>query len=304
MQPHIHRALLGVSAAIGLAATIRLIIARPKLIVAPVGAPVAVREAHRRIAFAGAGNFRDLGGYRTVDGRALRWGALYRSGDLHRLTDHDLIVLNALGLAVLVDFRADFEKAVRPNRLPPGDRIKVVELPIFDAHSALGAQLRERISRGDIAGLDPVAFLLEANRQFVTEFTPVFRQFIEQVLAAEGRPVLFHCTGGKDRTGFAAAIILRLLGVPETTIMADYMLSKGYSLRSYRRDILIVRLLRGRRAAAIVRKLVAVEPTYLQAAFAAIEQQYGSFAAYVRDGLALSDEQVEQLGRYLLEGRA
>lgn len=265
--------------------------------------PPARREPGRRIPFDGPGNLRDLGGYRTTDGGTVRWGALYRSDHLGKLSARDLRQLRRLKLAVLVDFRSAPEKAIAPNRLPRHHGVRVVELPMFDdeATRAQEAELRARAGRGDLHGIDAAALLIEANQRLVDEFTPAYRQFMAEVLAARGAPVLFHCMSGKDRTGFAAAILLRLLGVPEETILADYMRSKAYSLAARRRELLLLRLLKGRALTALVRELLGVEAAYLQAAFAAIDASYGSFEAYVRDGLGLDEHAVAQLRATLLE---
>lgn len=270
----------------------------------PLDLPPAQRSLGTRIPFDGPGNLRDLGGYATADGRTVRWGVLYRSDHLGALSARDLRNLRRLGLVTLVDFRSSAEKADAPNRLPRGHAIKVVELPLFDdeASGNLGAELRERMKRGELDGLDPAALLIDANERLVTAFTPSYRTFIGELLAARGAPVLFHCTAGKDRTGFAAAIVLRLLGVPEEAVVADYLRSKQYSLAARRRDLLVLRLLKGPRLTALVRALLGVEAAYLQAAFAAIDREYGSFAAYTRDGLGLDTAAVEQLRSYLLEG--
>lgn len=266
--------------------------------------PPARREIGRRIPFDGVGNLRDLGGYRTTDGRSVRWGVLYRSDHLGRLSVRDLRQLRQLELAVLIDFRSGVEKAETPNRLPRGHAMRVVELPLFDddASSAMGTTLRARIARGDLAGIDATALLIEANQRLVTEFTPVYRQFVAELLAARGAPVLFHCTAGKDRTGFAAALVLRLLGVPEEAIVADYLRSQTYSLAARQRDLLLLRLLKGPAITSLVRTLLGVEAAYLQAAFEAIDRAYGSFNAYARDGLGLGEAEVAQLRELLLEG--
>jgi protein-tyrosine phosphatase len=265
--------------------------------------PPERREPGRRIPFDGPGNLRDLGGYQAADGRTVRWGVLYRSDHLGGLSARDLRQLRHLELAVLVDFRSAAEKAAAPNRLPRSHPIRVVELPLFDddASDAMGAGLRARIVRGDLAGIDGAALLIEANQRLATEFTPSYRQFVAELLAAGGAPVLFHCTAGKDRTGFAAAIVLRLLGVPEEVIVADYLRSKTYSLAARRRDLLLLRMLKGRELTALVRTLLGVEAAYLQAAFDAIDREYGSFAAYARDGLGLSEADVTRLRDTLLE---
>ena len=122
------------------------------------------------------------------------------------------------------------------------------------------------------------------------------------LLAAEGKPVLFHCRAGKDRTGFAAAITLRLLGAPPEAIAADYRLSGGYALAALRPTILILRLLRGKTAANVVRELGSADARYLQAAFDTIDGQYGSFDRYARDGLGLDERAIARLRDALLEG--
>ncbi len=112
---------------------------------------------------------------------------------------------------------------------------------------------------------------------------------------------MFHCTAGKDRTGFAAAILLRILGVPQETVMQDYMLSRSYALEARSRDVFILRLTKGKETAGIVEKLSGVEAAYLQAAFETIDAEYGSFENYVRDGLGLDDTEVAALRASLLE---
>jgi protein-tyrosine phosphatase len=304
-QPHQHVARLGTAAGALLAAGLCWGLARA-LRPAPLPRDLspARREPGRRIPFDGTGNLRDLGGYQAADGRTVRWGALYRSDHLGRLSARDLRWLRRLELAVIVDFRSGAEKAETPNRLPRQHGIRVVELPLFDgdANAAMGSTLRDRISHGDLVGIDAAALLIEANQRLVTEFTPAYRQFVAEVLAAHGAPLLFHCTAGKDRTGFAAAVVLRLLGVAEEAILADYLRSQTYSLAARRRDLLLVRLLKGPATTALVRGLLGVEAAYLQAAFAAIDHQYGSFATYARDGLGLSAADIARLRETLLEG--
>lgn len=262
------------------------------------------REPGRRIPFDGLGNLRDLGGYRAADGRTVRWGRLYRSDHLGRLSRRDRRRLRALELAVVVDFRSSAERARAPSRLPAGQGIRVVEIPIFegDEDAVAGRVVRERLLRGDIAGMDADAMLTAAYQELVTKFTPAYRRFVAEVLAARGAPLLFHCTSGKDRTGFAAAILLRLLGVPEAAIMADYLRSKAYSLATHRHQLRLVRLLRGPAIADLARALLSVKGAYLQAAFAAIDRTYGSFAAYARVGLGLGEPDIARLRETLLEG--
>lgn len=269
----------------------------------PRNQPPGRRRPGRRIPFDGPRNLRDLGGYRAADSRTVRWGALYRSDHLGRLSARDLRWLRALKLAVVVDFRSSAEKIEAPSRLPSGYGIRVVELPIFDNDDSAvtGRAVKERLLRGEVAGMSADAMMIAAYRELVTEFTPVYRQFVAEVLAARGAPLLFHCSSGKDRTGVATAIILRLLGVPEEVILADYLRSKDYSLAVYRRQLLLVRLLKGPAISNLAHTLLSVEGAYLEAAFATIDSVYGSFAAYARDGLGLSEADIAMLRDTLLE---
>jgi protein-tyrosine phosphatase len=272
-----------------------------KKIVFPKDLPMAKREAHRRIGFSGAHNFRDLGGYRNSDGATVKWGLLYRADGLHHLSRRDVKALSRLGLARIIDFRAEFEQEKDPDRLPDDPKLKVVAIPIFDANSLLGKEVRERITAGKLDGLDPEGLLHEAYLQFVSQFTPQYRAFFQEVLAAEGKPILFHCTAGKDRTGFAAALLLSVLGVPMETIRDDYLLTQVYGQKVLAPLYFYVRLVRGKRAMEMVQRFAAARASYLQAAFDAIDSTYGSFEAYVREGLGLSDADLKRLRDSLLE---
>ena len=143
--------------------------------------------------------------------------------------------------------------------------------------------------------------MLAANRQFADEFTPQFAQFMRTVLEAQGRPVLWHCTAGKDRAGYAAAILLRVLGVPEQVVLDDYALSKQYTLDARSRDLMLLRLFKGQAVADKVAILLGVERPWLQAAFDEIDRRWGSFDQYIAAGLQLSPEEVSTLRRQLLE---
>lgn len=281
-------------------AVIQFIPAPP--VVVPVSLPEEQREAHRLINFAGIDNFRDLGGYTTQDGRQVKWGALYRSGTWHSATPADTAAVSSLGLATFVDFRSSAEKEMEPDRLPEPRGFDVMEIPILDeGNAAMVTEIMQRIESGDFEGFDPDAVMIEGNRQFATVFTPQYREFMQAVIAADGRPVLWHCSAGKDRAGFAAAILLRILGVPHETVMRDYMASADNALASRRNELRLLGLFKGEEAVAKLTILMGVNEAWLQAGFDAIDQQWGSFEAYVRDGLGLSDGDIEALRSTLLE---
>jgi protein-tyrosine phosphatase len=178
----------------------------------------------------------------------------------------------------------------------------VVEIPTLDeGNKALVGEVMERVESGNFDGFDPDQFMLTANRQFATEFTPQFRQFIHTVLDAGGKPVVWHCSAGKDRTGFASAILLRVLGVPQETVMRDYMESKQHALEARKNQLLLLRVFKGEEAADKLAIMMGVEEAWLRAAFAEIDAQWGSFDNYIREGLQLSDGDIAQLQIQLLE---
>ncbi len=269
-------------------------------VVVPATLPAAERSDHRHLEFQGIANFRDLGGYTTEDGRQVRWGSLYRSGQLSDATGRDREDLAGLGLYKLIDFRSRQEREDEPSALPSPTEFRVVELPVLEDEN-LPQVLAERINTNNFAGFRVDDVMIEANRQFVLNHTPEFSGFMVHVLEAEGRPVLWHCTGGKDRTGFAAAILLRALGVPQDTVMQDYLLSEQYSVEAHRKDLLLLKVLKSDQAAEVVRELLGVKPGWLQAAFDTIDEEYGSFDNYLLEGLGLGPDDIAELKSHLLE---
>lgn len=263
------------------------------------GMPDHVRQRH--LALEGAPNFRDLGGYATTDGRHVRWGQFYRSDDLAALTDADLEKVSALGLKLVCDFRSEAEKQAEPDRLPAGSPPAVADLAI-GAESFMVEDLRERISSGDLEGLDLRGMMIEGNRQFATTFSPQYAAMFERIQQPEDRPALVHCTAGKDRAGFASAMILSVLGVPRETVMEDFLLTNHYTRSATERQLLMIEVFSLFRADAdALRPLFGVEPAYLEAAFQAIDERWGDFDTYRRDGLGLDDAEVEAFRAAVLE---
>ena len=254
----------------------------------------------RRLYFSGAKNFRDLGGYQTLDGRTVRWGMLYRSDNLHNLTDADLTRLSALGLDRVIDFRSEREQSEQPDRLPATGSIRTVHIPINDASTSIWYEEHDEFLK-NIENADPARYLTQTNVELATRFTPEVRRFLHEVHAARGNPVLFHCAAGKDRTGFAAALLLRILDVPMKTILEDYLLTNQYYLPSRTWELLRMRLLKGALYADVVRGFMEIQPAYLQAAFDAMEREHGSFEGYLRNALGLTGQDVEHFRKVYLE---
>jgi protein-tyrosine phosphatase len=271
-------------------------------LVIPAQLPAEQRDAHRLLNFEGIANFRDLGGYPAAGDRQVKWGLLYRSGTFAHSSRADLQGLQRLQLSSLIDFRSSMEKEEEPNQLPDPAGFTLVEIPILDdGNKALVGEIMERVETGDFEGFDPNLAMEQANRQFAAEFTPQFRQFIHTLVEAGGDPVVWHCSAGKDRTGFASAILLRILGVPEDVVMEDYMASRLHALEARSNQLRLLRLFKGDEAADKLTVMMGVEESWLEAAFEEINLEWGSFDNYVHQGLELSDKDIRQLRSLLLE---
>jgi protein-tyrosine phosphatase len=261
--------------------------------------------AERRLPLEGQANFRDLGGYATKDGRRVRWGQLYRSGDLSHLSDVDVSYLEYLDLKLVCDLRVNFEVKRAPDRLPEG--VARLALPIRGGEIP-EADLYATVDSGDLSGLDG-DFLLRGNRMFVREFSPAYGQMVRQLAEEDSGPVVFHCTAGKDRAGLGAAIVLLVLGVPLETVFDDYLLSNTYRAGWTERMLTVIRRAVADRTDVPVESvdlspieaLFVAKRAYLAAALDTINQQYGSFKAYSRDGLGMSPETQEAVQESLLE---
>lgn len=296
------RKILGAGfAVVAIAVALIQFIPAPPLLV-PAALPAEQRPAHRLLNFEGISNFRDLGGYTTGDDRHVKWGKLYRSGTFAEASRADLAGLSVLELETFIDFRSSLEKTEEPNRLPDPPGFTVVEIPVLDdGNKALVGEIMDRVESGDFDGFDPNQAMLMANRQFAGEFTPQFKEFVHTVLAADGAPVLWHCSAGKDRSGFAAAILLRILGVPQETIMRDYMASKAPALEARTGQLRMLELIKGEEAARKLTILMGVEEAWLRAGFAQLDTTWGSFDNYVEKGLQLSADDIQRLRHNLLE---
>lgn len=265
--------------------------------------PNPLNTNHQRVlTFKGFSNFRDLGGYAAAGGAQVKWGTLYRSGHLARVKSADLRLFKSLGIHTVIDFRSDQEREKDPNRLPDSNNFKTLSLPILDpSTSSWAKELRAAIQTKKFHNFDPSSKMAEWYQVLAVENVDQYKRFIHAVLNAQGAPVLWHCTAGKDRTGFATAILLRLLGVQQDVVVKDYLLSVKYA--DQRKSlILLLRLIRGREAAEIVKTFMIVQKEWIGVAFHSIECQWGSFETYSREALKLSGEQINRLRHNLLDG--
>jgi len=185
-----------------------------------------VVAAERRIPMDGPSNFRDLGGYPTLDGGWTRWGQVFRSDGLHELSDADHEIMGSLEITTVFDLRSHAEVEDAPDRLPAG--VRHVHLPM-SSDVAQGRTMLQRIVDGDLPKFDEDDMAAGYLRMLEG-----FPEFLAEMLTsvADGENVLFHCTAGKDRTGITAMTMLGLAGVADSYILDDYEVSAHYRAHS------------------------------------------------------------------------
>ncbi len=253
----------------------------------------------RHLMLSGASNVRDLGGYFTKEGRRVRRGLLYRADSLAKLTRTDLRILAGRGLSTVVDFREEYEVSRAPDRVPPGAMRHWIPVNVG------GEDIREEL-RNVIRGTsrsDTSQMLVEVGKAFVIDHADAFASWFRLLLTGEEpTPHLFHCSAGKDRTGFAAAVMLLMLGVPVESVTYDYLATNRFLTRFVQSTIRKVQIAAlSRRKAEFVRPLLIADERYLRASIDTLNAKFGSVDGFARHGLALSADDVGELRRRFLE---
>ncbi len=253
--------------------------------------------AERRVVLEGAFNFRDLGGYQSIDGRRTKWGRIYRSDGLARLTASDRAVLKQIGIRLVCDLRAPAEVKKSPDRLPEDSAIEYLNFPIvsgnFDTVTA-----HEKIKKGDIDWLTE-DYMIKGYINNIDAYATTWTALFEHLAAPASYPLVFHCTGGKDRAGVCAALILLSLGVSEETVIYDHGLSNEFLA-----DIL-PKLYSYFSSFGIEKENLLPYLTAPRAAIIAlldhIRQTYGSAVDYLKNKAGVSQKTLDGLKRDMLE---
>lgn len=243
----------------------------------------------RVVPLEGGSNFRDLGGYRVADGRRVRRGLVFRSAHLGGLTDADRSVLGGLGVRTIVDLRGLNEAAETPHAIT-GLEARVLAAAI---EPGVGERIRAALDEGR-ATPDVIAGFMTAHyRDYPGRAVPAFRTLFAALSEPSSRPLVFHCTAGKDRTGFAAALLLSILGVPWETVVEDYLHTNAVWTGHVGR---YPELDPPTRAA-----LIEARADYLEAAFAALRENHGEVETFFETALGLDGACRARLRDELLE---
>lgn len=256
----------------------------------PTGVEWATADRHIRLER--ASNVRDMGGYATRCGRAVRRGRVYRAGELVRLTDRDVATLDGLGLQLIYDLRTSDERARRPSRLW-GETPRRLHRD-YD-HS--GADLPSLLAQTGVSADRLRESMITLYRALPLDQADAFRALFREI-AAGALPLLFHCAGGKDRTGAFAALLHDALGVSRDDAIADYLLSNDGLAAARLRFLDHV----GRADAdpAAWDPMLIVDPAYLDAMFAAVAARHGDTAGYFA-WLGLTPDDLRAIRTHLLE---
>jgi protein-tyrosine phosphatase len=243
--------------------------------------------ADRLVKLGGMDNFRDAGGYRTADGHWVKMGVVYRSGALNNLTDADLAKLKRLGISVDYDLRMTSERTSAPDRLPSGVRYVVANVT---GDSTSTTDLPKTVEGAE-------KLMIDGEKSMVSSETAkdAYSRVFNGILA-DTDGTLYHCSAGKDRTGWASAVLLTALGVPRETVFKDYLASNTYRAAANAAALAAMPA----DQAAVYKPLLDVRPEYLDSGFDEVKNRYGSFTSYEKKALGLDAQEIKELKSQLL----
>ena len=278
------------------------------LIIPEHGAPV--RTALRVLPLEGGRNFRDLGGYKTEDGKTVRWGQVFRSGVMSGLTPADYDYLSAIGIKVICDFRTAQERAAEPTDWQKAGVGEYLTFP--DPAGSDQSSFMTVFQDPDVTPEKVSDAMAAGYAQIAKDQTPAYREMFDRLARGE-EPLAFNCSAGKDRTGIGAALLLTALGVPHDTVVADYALSE--KVVDYMADY--KKAASGADAAAedspyaflaklppeLLAPLMRSDPRYIEAAFDSIDTEYGSVMDFLHNEVDVTDEELAEIRSRLLESQ-
>jgi protein-tyrosine phosphatase len=254
----------------------------------------------------GAPNFRDFGGVPAGGAFVVASGRLFRSDLLKDATNADLEILQHLGIKGVCDLRSAKERVRHANRWPEGSPVTAIgPVPEPGLEAVQAGNLRDRIIADEFDPAEAREALAAGYRQMPVSLGPSLRAVFEYLLETEAAPVLIHCTSGKDRSGFMAAMVLTALGAQRDAILVDYLLSRERTPKEPIRQMLRRTLGEALPEARLdmLLELTTVRAEYLDAAFAEIEQNHGGIELYLRDIAGLGPEELLFLRTQLLIDR-
>jgi protein-tyrosine phosphatase len=263
-------------------------------------------EPGRSMGIASVPNMRDLGGWPTRGGAHVRRGLVYRSTELNRLAGADMATFAALGIRSVYDLRTEKERAQQPDKLPPGTEYVVVDV-LRDSQDAAPAQLfsvmTDPAAAEKMLGGGRGLKLFEAGYREIVSLpsaASAYRRLFTDLTSERHRPALFHCTTGKDRTGWAAATLLMLLGVSDEHVMKEYLLTNDELLPAEQPAIDRFKAMGG--DPDLILPCIAVAPEYLEAALDEMHKRFGTIEGYFSEALGIDEGAQQKLRDIFTDG--
>ncbi len=235
----------------------------------------------RKLPLEGGHNFRDLGGIKNKDGKRVKWGKIFRSDDLHSLTDADLKYLESIPITSIVDFRSQTEIAEARDKVPQTSTR--YEMSITPGNlTLLSKDVLSMTSEQAMEMMKELNDLLASDSACINQY----KDFFGLLQNPEHAPLLFHCTAGKDRTGMGAALILFALNVDEETIFEDYLSSNKYLETKYQSYL---------EQYPQLEALFGVKREFLQTGIDRIKADHGSIENYLTNVLGVDIPKFREL---------
>lgn len=247
-------------------------------------------SAQRKVSLQGAVNFRDIGGYKTREGKKVKWGKIYRSGEINKLTAEDIILLEKRNITTDIDFRGLDESKKAPDVI--WKERKYIRCGAGSEAVQNWMQAMKNIQNGDSLMISYYAKIDSLGLRYAT----LFQQLLTQ---KENEALVYHCTAGKDRTGIATALVLYSLGVPKEIIWDDYEASNYYRLSDNNRLIQMIAAFGITKNVA--ESMIAVKASYLDATWNALIKKYGSIDAFLSKELGIGEKEKAILREKYLE---
>jgi len=263
----------------------------------------------KKIDLEGLYNTRDLGGMVGADGRLIKEGMMYRSGQLYSATENDILYLRE-HVGLVIDFRTATEIIQKPDK--QWEFVSNIWNPILE-DAILGITREESTEQNAIKEerrADPakaIAFMTDNYRHFFSKYAlSQYEQFVRLVMANENKAVLWHCTSGKDRVGFGSFLIQTILGVSKQDIIEDYLSTNLYAtgevqnMLEYLKQHLQLQELPENMIIAI-NAMFGVREEYIQTIYTLIEQRFGDTENFLVNGIHLTDSDIQKMRDKYLE---
>lgn len=258
-----------------------------------------------KIYLEGAYNFRDIGGYKTKNGKYVKKGLLYRSDELSKLTAHDVAILEKLGIKTIIDYRAERERINNEDVPIKGSTVIYLD-PKADVAALASSDNKDILDKKkSIISSEQAYFLMyNQNKEFVMSETSKtsYRKLLKILLNIENCPLIQHCRGGKDRTGYGVALILLLLGVDKETVIRDYLLTNEYKKEKNEKSLKEAFDQTGNEDFVLaLRYLKEARKEFLLVALSLIEEKFGGIENYVIQELGLTLDEINKIRENYLQ---